>query len=193
MKILKTYREETRAERTRNMSDDLRYPVGPCEWPAEVSAEEKRQHLRDIAELPAKLRSAVAGLAPQHLDIPYREGGWTIRQIVHHIPDSHLNSYVRFKLALTENQPTIKPYDESRWAELPEARTAPIEVSLDMVDALHRRWSLMLENMTDADFERSILHPEIGALKLKSMVAGYGWHCRHHVAQIVATRRRMGW
>ena len=175
------------------MIDDVRYPVGPCEWPAEVSAEEKRSNLRDIAELPAKLRAAVVGLAPQHLDIPYRDGGWTIRQIVHHIPDSHMNSYVRFKLALTEDQPTIKPYDEKLWAEIPEARTAPIEMSLDMVDALHRRWSLMLQNMTAADFERSIVHPEIGALKLKSLEAGYGWHCRHHVAQIVATRRRMGW
>jgi len=175
------------------MNDDVRYPVGPCEWPAEVSVDEKKRHLRDIAELPAKLRAAVAGLAAQHLDIPYRDGGWTIRQIVHHIPDSHMNSYVRFKLALTEDQPTIKPYDEKLWSEIPEARTAPIEMSLDMVDALHRRWSLMLQNMTDADFERSIVHPEIGALKLKSLVAGYGWHCRHHVAQIVATRRRMGW
>jgi hypothetical protein len=175
------------------MSNELRYPVGACEWPAEVTAEEKSKHLPDIAALPVKLREAVAGLAPQHLDIPYREGGWTIRQIVHHIPDSHMNSYVRFKLALTEEQPTIKPYDEKLWAEIPEARTAPIEISLDMVVALHRRWSLMLDNMTDADFERSIMHPEIGALKLKSMVAGYGWHCRHHVAQIVATRRRMGW
>ena len=175
------------------MSDDLRYPVGACEWPAEVSVEERRRNLRDIAELPAKLREAVAGLAPQHLDIPYREGGWTIRQIVHHIPDSHMNSYVRFKLALTEDQPTIKPYDEKLWAEIPEARTAPIEISLAMTDALHGRWSLMLDNMTDADFERSIRHPEIGVLKLKSMVAGYGWHCQHHVAQIVATRRRMGW
>ncbi len=175
------------------MTDDLRYPVGLCEWPAEISAEEKRRNLRDIAELPVKLREAVAGLAPQHLDIPYREGGWSIRQIVHHIPDSHMNSYVRFKLALTEDQPVIKPYDERLWAEIPEARTAPIEISLDMVDALHRRWSLMLQNMTDTDFERSLRHPDIGELKLKSLVAGYGWHCRHHVAQIVATRRRMGW
>jgi DinB superfamily len=175
------------------MTDELRYPVGPCERPAEISAEEKQRHLLDIAELPAKLREAVAGLAPQHLDIPYREGGWTIRQIVHHIADSHMNSYVRFKLALTEVQPTVKPYDEKLWAEIPEARTAPIELSLAMVDALHGRWSLMLRDMTDADFERSIRHPELGVLKLKSMLAGYGWHCRHHVAQIVATRRRMGW
>ena len=175
------------------MTDDLRYPVGPCEWTAEISAAAKRQHLRNISAQPANLRAAVAGLEPQHLDIPYREGGWTIRQIVHHIPDSHMNSYVRFKLALTEDQPTIKPYDEKLWAEIPDARTAPSEISLDMADALHRRWSLTLDNMTDADFERLIVHPEIGPLKLKSLAAGYGWHCRHHVAQIVATRHRMGW
>jgi uncharacterized damage-inducible protein DinB len=175
------------------MSDDIRYPVGPCEWSAEVSAEEKRKHIRDIGELPARLREAVAELAPQHLDTPYREGGWSIRQIVHHIPDSHLNSYTRFKLALTEDQPTIKPYDEKLWAEMPDGRSAPVEISLDLVDALHRRWTLLLDNMTDADFERSLRHPELGALKLKSLLAGYGWHCRHHVAQIVATRRRMGW
>ena len=172
--------------------DDIRYPVGPCEWPAEVTAEQRRQHIRDIAEMPAKLREAVAGLAPQHLDIPYREGGWSIRQIVHHIPDSHIHSYIRFKLALTEDQPTIKPYDEARSAELPEARTAPLEVSLDLVEALHRRWVLVLDNMKDADFERSLRHPEIGVLTLKTMLAGYGWHSRHHVAQILVTRRRMG-
>jgi hypothetical protein len=175
------------------MSDDVRYPVGVCEWPSEVSVEERQRHLRDIAELPVKLREAVAGTAPQHLDIPYREGGWTIRQMVHHIPDSHMNSYVRFKLALTEDQPTIKPYDEALWAEMSEARSAPIEISLALADALHRRWSLMLGNMTEEDFERTIRHPEIGVLKLKSMVAGYGWHCRHHVAQIAATRKRTGW
>jgi hypothetical protein len=174
------------------MNDGLRYPVGPCVWSAELSAEEKRQHLRDISEMPAKLRTAVAGLAPQHLDIPYREGGWTIRQIVHHIPESHMNSYVRFKLALTEDQPTIKPYDEKLWAETPDS-TGPIEMSLDLAEALHSRWTLLLNSMTDADFEKTIRHPEIGVLKLKSLLAGYGWHSRHHVAQIVATRQRMGW
>ena len=173
--------------------DDLRYPVGPCVWPTEVSTAERLQHIRDIAKMPAKLRQAVAGISAPHLDIPRREGGWTIRQIVHHIPDSHLNSYVRFKLALTEDQPTIKPYDEARWAELTEARTAPIEVSLDLVEALHRRWVLMLEDMQPADFDRSLRHPEIGVLTLKSMLGGYGWHCRHHVAQILVTRQRMGW
>ena len=173
--------------------DDIRYPVGPCEWPAEVTADERGRHIRDLVEMPARLREAVAGLAPQHLDIPYREGGWTIRQIVHHIPDSHIHSYTRFKLALTEDQPTIKPYDEARSAELPEARTAPLEVSIDLVDALHRRWVMMLDHMTDADLERSLRHPEIGVLTLKTVLAGYGWHSRHHVAQILATRRRMSW
>ena len=172
---------------------DIRYPVGPCVWPTEVSAEERRAHIRDIAEMPAKLRAAVAGLAPQHLDIPYRDGGWTIRQMVHHIPDSHMNSYIRFKLALTEDQPTIKPYDEARWADMTEARTAPLEISLDLADALHRRWVLMLEDMQPADFDRALKHPEVGLLTLQSMVAAYGWHSRHHVAQILATRVRMGW
>jgi hypothetical protein len=184
---------KTCQERTQKISmDDIRYPVGPCVWPSEVSPEERRQHIRDIAELPIKLREAVAGLAPQHLDIPYREGGWTIRQFVHHFPDSHMSSYIRFKLALTEDQPTVKPYNEALWAEMHDARTAPIEISLDLVDALHRRWVLLLQDMQTADFERSLRHPEIGILTLKSLVAGYGWHCRHHVAQIVATRRRMG-
>jgi hypothetical protein len=175
------------------MNNDIRYPVGPCVWSPELSAEEKQQHLRDISEMPAKLRSAVAGLAAHHVDIPYREGGWSIRQIVHHIPESHMNAYVRFKLALTEHQPTIKPYDEKQWAETPDSLTGPIEASLDLAEALHRRWSLVLNNLTEADFEKTIRHPEIGVLKLKSMLAGYGWHSRHHVAQIVATRQRMGW
>jgi hypothetical protein len=144
------------------MSDDIRYPVGPCVWSTELSAEKKRQHLGAISEMPVKLRAAVAGLEVHHLDIPYREGGWTIRQIVHHIPESHMNSYVRFKLALTENQPAIKPYDEKLWAETPDSLTAPIEMSLDLADALHSRWSLVLNNMSDTDFEKSIRHPEIG-------------------------------
>ena len=142
------------------MSDDLRYPVGRCDWPAEVSAEERQRHIRDISEMPGKLRAAVAGLALQHLDVPYREGGWSIRQIVHHIPESHMNSYTRFKLALTEDQPTIKPYDEKLWAETPDARTGPIEHSLDLTEALHNRWSLILNNMTDADFERTLRSEE---------------------------------
>jgi DinB superfamily len=159
--------------------DDIRYPVGPCVWPAEVSAEERRAHVRDIAELPQKLRGAVADLAAPQLDVPYREGGWTIRQFVHHFADSHVNAYIRFKLALTEDEPTIKPYDEALWAEL--------------LDALHARWTRTLEGMQPSDFDRRLRHPEIGVLALKTIVAGYGWHCRHHVAQILATRRRMGW
>jgi len=175
------------------MTDDIRYPVGPCAWPPEVTAEEKRRHIRDISEMPAKLREAVASLAPHHLDIPYRDGGWSIRQIVHHIPESHMHSYTRFKLALTEDQPTIKPYDEKLWAEMPDSRSAPVEMSLALTEALHQRWTIVLQNLQDADFERTLFHPELGTLKLKSLLAGYGWHSRHHVAQILAARRRMGW
>ena len=173
--------------------DDLRYPIGKFEWPRDVTATERQCHIRDIAELPGNLRAAVSGLIDSQLDTPYRPGGWTVRQVVHHLPDSHLNSYVRFKLALTEGQPRIKPYDEARWAEIEEARSAPVEVSLALVDALHRRWVLMLENMTDADFERTFDHPEIGIVSLKAILASYAWHSRHHVAHIQALRKRMGW
>ena len=171
----------------------LKYPIGPCSYPATATAEERRIWIVDIAETPAKLRAAVTGLSAAQLDTPYRPGGWTVRQVVHHLPDSHVNAYVRFKLALTEDEPTIKPYDEKQWAGMPDSLTGPIEMSLDLAESLHRRWSLVLNNMTGADFEKSIRHPEIGVLKLKSVLAGYGWHSRHHVAQIVATRQRMGW
>jgi uncharacterized damage-inducible protein DinB len=175
------------------MTEDLRYPVGPWTWPTEVTSQERAQHIHDIEVMPAQLREAVAGLDPRHLDIPYREGGWSIRQMVHHIPESHMNSYIRFKLALTEDHPTVKPYDEALWAKLPDAHTAPIEVSLDLADALHQRWVLVLRAMTDGDFERTLFHPEAGNLKLKAVLACYAWHSRHHVAQIVATRRHYGW
>jgi len=135
----------------------------------------------------------VAGLTDAQLDTPYRPGGWTVRQVVHHLADSHIHSYIRFKLAVTEDQPTIKPYDEARWAELKEARTAPVEVSLDLIDALHRRWVMLLENMTDADFKRAFHHPENGIMPLEPTVEMYAWHGRHHVAHIQALRGRMGW
>ena len=175
------------------MTDDMRYPVGTWTWPAEVGPAERSQAIRDIAEMPAKLRAAVAGLAPERLDIPYREGGWTIRQIVHHIPESHMHSYIRFKLALTEDHPTIKPYDEALWAKLPDAGTAPIGLSLDLAEALHQRWVLVLRAMTDSDFARTLHHAEAGTLRLQAVAACYGWHSRHHVAQIVAIRKHYGW
>lgn len=173
--------------------DDLRYPVGKFEWPRDVTGGDRCAFIRDIAELPRKLREAVAELTGAQLDTPYRPGGWTVRQVVHHLADSHIHSYIRFKLALTEDQPTIKPYDEARWAELKEARSAPVDVSLDLIDALHRRWVMLLENMSDADFERTFNHPEIGTVRLKAILASYAWHCRHHVAHIQALRKRMGW
>jgi uncharacterized damage-inducible protein DinB len=174
-------------------NEDLRYPVGQWTWPSEVTAEDCARWIRDIEALPAKLREAVAGLAPEHLDIPYREGGWTIRQIVHHVPESHMNSYIRFKLALTEDNPTVKPYDEALWAKLPDASTAPIDLSLDLADALHKRWGLVLRAMTDGDFARTYYHPESGTQKLDAILGLYAWHGRHHVGQIVAIRGRNGW
>jgi len=173
--------------------DDLRYPIGAFEWPRDVTGGDRREFIREIAELPRKLREAVAGLTDAQLDTPYRPGGWTVRQVVHHLADSHIHSYIRFKLALTEDQPAIKPYDEARWAELKEARSAPVGVSLDLIDALHRRWVMLLENMTETDFKRAFHHPERGAMPLEATVEMYAWHCRHHVAHIQALRKRMGW
>lgn len=175
------------------MDDSLRYPIGNFEWPTGVTGGDRRGFIREIADLPRKLREAVAGLTDAQLDTPYRPGGWTVRQVVHHLADSHIHSYIRFKLAVTEDQPTIKPYDEARWAELQEARTAPVDVSLDLIDALHRRWVMLLENMTDADFKRAFHHPENGIMPLDPTVEMYAWHGRHHVAHIQALRGRMGW
>ena len=133
------------------------------------------------------------GLSEARLDTPYRPGGWTVRQVVHHLPDSHLNSYVRFKLALTEEEPTIKPYYEDRWAELQEAKTAPIELSLALLDSLHKRWVLMLRSMKSEDWKRTFRHPDLGVVSLEKNVALYSWHGRHHVAHITSLRERMGW
>jgi hypothetical protein len=139
------------------------------------------------------MRAAVAGLSETQLDTPYRPGGWTVRQLVHHVPDSHLNALVRFKLALTEDVPTIKPYDEARWATLADYSSTPPEVSLTLLEALHDRWMRVLESMTEADFARTFRHPEIGTMSLGSYLAGYSWHSRHHVAHITSLRARMGW
>jgi hypothetical protein len=172
---------------------DLRYPVGPCQYPASVSPEARTQHINDLAALPERLRAAVDGLDDEQLDTPYRPGGWTVRQVVHHYADSHMNAYVRFRLALTESQPTIKPYDEKTWAELPDSRTAPIESSLRLLEGLHQRWVMMFTALADSDFARTLHHPEIGVVRLDTYLAGYGWHCRHHVAHITSLRQRSGW
>jgi hypothetical protein len=173
--------------------DDLRYPIGKFHLEGAITPERLAEWIGQIAEAPARLREAVAGLDEGQLDTPYRPGGWTVRQVVHHLPDSHLNSYTRFRLALTEDEPTIKPYDEVRWAELPDARTAPPEPSLALLEGLHQRWVLLLQSLTDADWGRRFVHPELGVRTLRQTVAMYAWHGRHHVAHITSLRRRQGW
>lgn len=172
---------------------DFRYPIGRFEKPEFLSEAERSSAIRAIADTPARLRAAVEGLDPSQLDSPYRDGGWTVRQLVHHVPDSHLNAYIRFKLALTEDSPTIKPYDENAWAQLPDTITTPVETSLTMMDVLHERWTNVLRAMKASDFGRKLMHPERGPLTLDQMLAMYAWHGRHHVAHITALRERNGW
>jgi DinB superfamily len=173
--------------------EDLRYPIGRFAFPEEVTPGERQAWIAQIAEAPVRLRAAVAGLGADQLDTPYRPGGWRVRQVIHHLPDSHINSYVRFKLALTEDTPVIKPYDEARWAELPDASTTPVEASLALLDSLHQGWVRLLESMTDSDFQRSFRHPELGLVRLDRNIALYAWHGRHHVAHILRLRERRGW
>ena len=172
---------------------DLAYPVGKCEYPEVVSPESRKRHIEELAAAPAHFRDAVRGLNDSQLDTPYRPGGWTVRQVIHHVPDSHMNSYVRFRLALTEDEPLIKPYDEKRWAELTDASSEPVEVSLQLLDALHRRWVVLLRSLSDADYARRFRHPELGAVRLDTSLAAYAWHCRHHAAHITRLRDRMNW
>jgi uncharacterized damage-inducible protein DinB len=172
---------------------DLRYPIGKFDMPAGVADADRPGLIDQIAALPGDLRRAVAGLDDDKLDTPYREGGWTVRQVVHHLPDSHLNAYTRFKLALTEEEPTIRTYEEARWAELPEARSAPIGISLALIDALHERWVLMLRLLAPGQFSRKFHHPEMGVMSLDQLLSMYAWHSRHHVAHVTSLRGRMGW
>ena len=146
-----------------------------------------------IAATPARMREAVAGLDESQLDTPYRDGGWTVRQVVHHVPDSHMNAYTRVKLALTEHEPMIKPYDEAAWARLNDVHDTPIETSLVLLETLHQRWNTILRAMTDADFERTLLHPDMGVMTLDALIAMYAWHGRHHVGHITSLRSRSGW
>ncbi len=161
--------------------------------PASVDFDATREHIARIEETPARLRTVVAGLGPEQLDTQYRPGGWTLRQVVHHLADSHLNSYVRFRLALTESEPTIKPYDEKLWAELGDARRAPVEISLTLIESLHQRWVLLLRSLATAELVRAYRHPELGVVRLEQNLALYAWHGAHHVAQIRSLRERMNW
>ena len=174
------------------METDFRYPIGKFNGQPAANDAERKKFLNDIEEAPARLREAVQGLSEKQLDTPYREGGWTVRQVVHHVPDSHLNSYIRFKWALTENEPTIKPYYEDRWAELPDSKM-PIQVSLTMLDSLHQRWTNLLNSFQADDWKKTLRHPELGVLTLDKMLALYAWHGKHHVAHIQGLRERMQW
>jgi len=172
---------------------DLRYPVGEFRFPKSVSPQELALFIDEIAETPERMRAAITGLSEPQLDTPYRPGGWTVRQLAHHVPDSHINSYVRFRLALTEDEPVIKPYEEARWAELPDARTAPVEMSLALLENLHARWVPLLRSLSDVEWKRTFRHPELGLVSLENNAALYAWHGRHHVAHITRLRERMGW
>lgn len=173
--------------------EQLRYPVGRFDVNGPLPAGGRRELIDSLATTPARLSRAVQGLSREQLDTPYREGGWTVRQLVHHVPDSHMNAYIRFKWGLTEDTPTIKTYLEGGWAELPDVPTTPIDVSLSLLMALHARWDRLLRNMADSDFARSIDHPDLGLVQLTTLLRQYEWHGRHHVAHVTALRKRMGW
>jgi uncharacterized damage-inducible protein DinB len=172
---------------------DLRYPIGRFEEPAAYDPAARVAFVTQLEEAPARLHQAVYGLAPFQLDTPYREGGWTVRQVVHHVADSHLNSYVRFKLAVTEVEPLIKPYAEKAWAELADSATGEVELSLDLLAALHRRWVVFLRSLEAAQFALTFRHPERGLMTLDRNLALYAWHGRHHAAHVTSLRERMGW
>ena len=173
---------------------DLRYPIGRHEIEDALTSECRMTLIDQIAALPGHARAAAAGLTSEQLATPYRPGGWSVLQVLHHLPDSHLNGYIRFKLALTETVPTIKPYDEAAWAALPDSGTTPLEVSLVLLDALHRRWVEVLLAMKPAEFARTLIHPERGrTFTLDQLLSLYAWHGRHHVAHVTALRTRSGW
>jgi uncharacterized damage-inducible protein DinB len=172
---------------------DLRYPIGRLERRTSLSVDERRAAVDAIAAAPAKLRTAVKGLSDSQLDTPYRPGGWTVRQLVHHVADSHMNAYTRFRLALTEDNPTIKPYEEAAWAELVDARTMPIGTSLDLLDAMHERLVHLLRATPAEAFARTLTHPENGPMTMDMLLGIYAWHGRHHTAHVSALRERMKW
>jgi hypothetical protein len=170
------------------MTDDLetlRYPVGRFARPtAPLDAATRAAHFATIEQLPSRLRSRVAGKTDAQLDTPYRPGGWTVRQVVHHVPDSHMNAYIRMKFAVTEDAPAIKAYEESQWAELPEAKAGPVDMSITLLDGLHRRWLAFLRALPDAEFSKVYVHPEMGRVTLDEAIALYAWHSRHHTAHV---------
>lgn len=175
------------------MQTDPRYPIGKFDKKINVTPGMRSAFITTIETLPAKLRKEVESLSDEQIDTPYRDGGWTVRQVVHHLPDSHLNSYVRFKLALTEDNPKIKTYEEHLWAELKDTFETPIEVSLSLLESLHKRWTILLRSLTDEQFNRTLQHPEWGNINLNTTLALYDWHSKHHLAHITELKKRMGW
>jgi DinB superfamily len=174
--------------------DDLRYPLGELDMSAPVAESDHPRLIGEIAATPAALRAAIQGLGPEQMATPYRPGGWTVTQVVHHLPDSHMNAYCRVKLALTENEPMIKPYDEAKWAALPDSETTPAEVSVTLLESLHNRWVTLWRSMKPADFKRGYFHPDHGrVISLQRVLWMYAWHGRHHVAHITRLRERNGW
>ena len=173
--------------------EDLKYPVGRAPRPDAFASDQRQAAIESLAAAPAKFRAAVAGLTDAQLDTPYRPGGWTVRQVVHHVPDSHANAFIRLKLALTEENPTIKPYDQEAWSKLEDARSTPVETSLTLLDAIHDRWLRVLRAMSPSDFARTLHHPENGPMNLDQLLAMYEWHGRHHTAHIANLRAREGW
>ncbi len=190
---LTTSKVSSEGPRAATPTTDPRYPIGKFRRPTQVDAEQREQHLATLAGLPQALRAAVAGLNDAQLDTPYRDGGWTVRQVVHHVADSHMNMSTRVRLALTEEWPVIKPYDEAAWARLEDARLLPVEWSLTILDGLHERLVVLLRGLAEDQWQRGYAHPENGRTTLEQAAALYDWHSRHHVAHITALRQRMGW
>jgi uncharacterized damage-inducible protein DinB len=172
---------------------DPRYPIGKYQAPPDISSAKRAEAIREIAAAPEKVRAAVSGLNDTQLETPYRDGGWTIRQVVHHVADSHMNAYIRWRLALTENEPTIKPYEESAWAKLEDAAHAPVDVSLKLLVPLHERWVSLLRCVQDHEFARTFRHPDHGVRTLDWMLFLYAWHGNHHTAHITELRKQKGW
>ncbi len=175
------------------MQEDPRYPIGKFDQSITVTIKMRNDFIKTIEALPLQLRMEVENLSQKQLDTPYRDGGWTIRQVVHHLPDSHINCYVRFKLALTEDNPQINTYEEHLWAELQDSFKTPIDVSLSLLESLHKRWAILLRSLTDKQFEKTFQHPEWGNITLSKTLALYAWHSKHHLAHITELKKKMGW
>jgi DinB superfamily len=172
---------------------DPRFPIGKFNYEGAPSADQRLKFIAEIEQMPAAIRAAIQGLSAKQLDTPYREGGWTVRQVVHHVPESHMNAYIRFKLALTEDEPTIKPYAEDRWAKLADVPSTPTEVSLALLENLHTRWVILLHGLQAEHWKRTFIHPENGVVSLEKNLALYAWHGKHHTAHITELRKRMNW